>query len=304
MTGWTHADIPDQTGRTVVVTGGHSGLGYETCRALAARGATVIMASRDVRRGEAARDRLRAESDGSIEVARLDLADLDSVRAFADELVTRGAPIDVLVNNAGVGMPPRALTAQGFELQFGVNHLAHFALTGLLLPLLRRGGDARVVTVSSDAYRVGSMDLDDLRAERSYRPVACYQRSKLANVLFGLELDRRLRAAGVPVKSVLAHPGLSRTNLPTSSGVRGLVGLVLRFGNAVLAQSAERGAWSQLYAATAPDVEGGQFFAPGGSMGMRGHPVPLRPVGRATDPESARRLWAVSTELTGVEYEF
>jgi NAD(P)-dependent dehydrogenase (short-subunit alcohol dehydrogenase family) len=300
---WTTADVPDQTGRTVVVTGANSGVGYETCRALAAHGATVIMAVRDERRGQAARDRLLAQSTGTLEVARLDLADLDSVRAFAADLVERDAPVDVLVNNAGIGMPPRALTKQGFESQFGVNHLGHFALTGLLLPLLRRGSGARVVTVSSEAYRNGVIDFDDLNGERSYRPAVAYQQSKLANVLFGLELDRRLRANRIPVASTVAHPGFASTNLP-NSGARGLVGLVLRVGNAVLAQSAERGAWSQLYAAGAPDVEGGQFFGPGGLAGMWGHPVLLNPRGQATDPEAARRLWEVSTDLTGVEYEF
>ncbi len=299
---WTAADIPDQTGRTAVVTGANSGLGYETCRALAGHGARVIMAVRDEDKGRAARDRLRAEAPaGELLLGRLDLADLDSVRAFAATLVEAGAPVDVLVNNAGIGMPPRSLTAQGFESQFGVNHLGHFALTGLLLPLLRHRGGARVVTVSSAAYRGGSIHFDDLTGERSYRPATFYRQSKLANVLFGLELDRRIRAAGVPVTSLLAHPGLATTNLPTS-GSGGLVGLVLRIANA-LAQPAERGAWSQLYAATAPGVEGGQFFGPGGRTGTGGHPVLIQPSARAIDPQTAQRLWEVSTDLTGVRYE-
>jgi NAD(P)-dependent dehydrogenase (short-subunit alcohol dehydrogenase family) len=284
----------------VVVTGANSGVGYETCRVLAARNATVIMAVRDEGRGRAARERIRA---GHLEVVRLDLADLDSVREFAGALIDRGAPLDLLVNNAGIGMPPYALTAQGFESQFGVNHLGHFALTGLLLPLLRRGTDARVVTVSSEAYRGGSIDFDNLNGERSYRAARFYRQSKFANVLFGLELDRRSRAAGLPLTSVLAHPGFAKTNLPASGG-RGLTGLLLKFGNAVLAQSAERGAWSQLYAATAPKVEGGQFFGPGGRTGMRGHPALLQPDASATDVETARRLWTISTDLTDVTYSF
>ncbi|MET1074248.1 MAG: oxidoreductase [Umezawaea sp.] len=296
-TRWTTADMPDQTGRTAVVTGANSGLGLETCKALAARGATVVMAVRDEQRGRAARDRLA----GSLEVALLDLSDLDSVRSFAAGLVDRGTPVDLLVNNAGIGMAPLTRTAQGFESQFGVNHLAHFALTGLLMPVLRHG--SRVVTVSSEADRHGSLDFDDLNAERSDRAGACYQRSKVANVLFGLELDRRARAAGVPVVSVVAHPGLASTNLPSSAS-GGPASLVLRFANAFLAQSAERGAWSQLHGATAPGVEGGQFFGPGGRTGMKGHPVPLRPGPEVTDPETARRLWEVSTDLTGVEYAF
>ncbi len=296
---WTTAAMPDQTGRTVVVTGANSGLGYETCKAFAERGATVVMAVRDEERGRAARDRLGGRG---LDVVRLDLADLDSVRVFAAELVGRGVPIDVLVNNAGIGMPARSLTAQGFESQFGVHHLGHFALTGLLLPLLRRSADARVVTVSSHAYRDGSIDFDDLTGERSYRASRFYQRSKFANVVFALDLDRRLRAAGVPVTSVAAHPGFASTNLPSSGG-GGLVGLLLRLGNA-LAQPAAHGAWSQLYAAAAPGVEGGRFYGPGGRSGMRGHPALLRPVASATDPETARRLWRVSTDLTGVAYDF
>ncbi|HEY2059473.1 MAG TPA: oxidoreductase [Amycolatopsis sp.] len=295
--------IPDQSGRTVVVTGANSGLGYETCRVLAGRGAHVVMASRDEGRGRAALGRLRAEATGETEMLRLDLADLASVREFAATLGARDRPIDLLVNNAGIGMPARSLTAQGFESQFGVNHLGHFALTGLLLPLLRRGNGARVVTVSSEAYRDGSIDFDDLQGERAYRPVQAYRQSKFANVLFGLELDRRLRAAALPVASVLAHPGFTSTNLP-SSGARGFAGLVLRVGNALVAQPVERGAASQLRAATAPDVEGGQFFGPGGRSGMYGPPVVLRPGPRATDPDTAARLWEISTELTGVRYSF
>jgi NAD(P)-dependent dehydrogenase (short-subunit alcohol dehydrogenase family) len=297
------AGVPDQTGRTAVVTGANSGLGYETCRALVARGACVIMAARDERRGLAACDRLRAEATGELEVAQLDLSDLDSVRRFAGALAERGAPIDLLVNNAGIGMPPRSLTAQGFESQLGVNHLGHFALTGLLLPLLRRGSGARVVTVSSEAYRHGVIDFEDLNGERSYRPLKAYRQSKLANVLLGLELDRLLRAGEVPVTSVLAHPGFAATNLP-SSGSRGIAGLLLRLGNALVAQPAERGAWSQLHAATAPDVEGGQFFGPGGRTGMFGNPVLLRLAPNTIDPHTARRLWEISADLTGVRYEF
>ena len=296
---WTTADMPDQTGRTVVVTGGNSGLGFETCKAFAERGATVVMASRDEGRGRVAADRL----SGRVDVLRLDLADLDSVRAFAAEMAGRGAPVDVLVNNAGIGMAARSLTAQGVESQFGVNHLGHFALTGLLLPLLRRGTGARVVTVSSNAYRHGSIDFDDLSGERSYRAHRFYEQSKFANVVFGIELDRRLRAAGVPVMSVVAHPGFAETNLPNSSG-GGFVAFVLKLGNSWIAQPAEHGAWSQLHAATAPGAEGGQFYGPGPRTWMRGHPVLLRPGPALTDPETARRLWDVSTELSGVVYAF
>jgi len=296
---WTTADMPDQTGRTVVVTGGNSGLGFETCKAFAERGATVVLASRDEERGRAAAARL----PGRVDVLRLDLADLDSVRVFAAELVGRGAPVDVLVNNAGIGMSARSLTAQGVESQFGVNHLGHFALTGLLLPLLRRGTGARVVTVSSNAYRHGRIDFDDLSGARRYRAHTFYEQSKFANVVFALDLDRRLRAAGVPVASLAAHPGVARTNLPNSSG-GGAVAFVLKLANDWIAQPAAHGAWCQLHAATAPTAQGGQFYGPGGRTWMRGHPALLHPGPALSDPETARRLWEVSTELSGVVYAF
>jgi NAD(P)-dependent dehydrogenase (short-subunit alcohol dehydrogenase family) len=299
---WTATDIPDQTGRTIVVTGANSGLGYETARALAAHGGRVIMAVRDEEKGRAA----QATVTGDTEVARLDLADLDSVRAFAGRLADLGRPVDVLINNAGIMMPPRSLTKDGFESQFGANHLGHFALTGLLLPLLRRAGeagDARVVTVSSGLHRGGSIHFDDLTGERGYSPAGFYQQAKFANVLFGLELDRRLRAADLPVTSVLAHPGFSATNLQRTSPT-GLRKVMIGIGTVLLSQSAEHGAWSQLYAATAPGVEGGQFFGPRGRTETRGHPTLVRPDPKAADPETARRLWEISEDLTGVTYQF
>jgi NAD(P)-dependent dehydrogenase (short-subunit alcohol dehydrogenase family) len=200
-------------------------------------------------------------------------------------------------------MPPRALSPDGFESQFAANHLGHFALTGLLLPLLRRGSDARVVTVTSGLHRGGSIHFDDLTGERDYDPTAFYRQSKFANVLFGLELDRRLRAAGVPVASVLAHPGFASTELGRSvpPGPRRLM---IKLGVAVAAQSAARGAWPQLYAAAAPCVAGGEFFGPAGRTESRGHPALVRPDPKATDPETARRLWEISTDLTKVTYEF
>jgi NAD(P)-dependent dehydrogenase (short-subunit alcohol dehydrogenase family) len=253
------------------------------------------MAARDEARGLAAARGL----PGRVDVLRLDLADLDSVRVFAAEVAGRGAPVDVLVNNAGIGMPEHSVTALGVESQFAVNHLGHFALTGLLLPMLRDG--ARVVTVSSNAYRYGRIDFENLSGERSYSAPRFYEQSKFANVVFGVELDRRLRAAGSPVTSVLAHPGFASTNLPSSSG-RGVVASVLRLGNSLVAQSAERGARGQLLAATAPGVEGGQFYGPGGLTGLWGDPVLLRIPASAGDPETGRRLWEVSTEFTWVVY--
>jgi NAD(P)-dependent dehydrogenase (short-subunit alcohol dehydrogenase family) len=297
--GWTADQIPDQTGRSYVVTGGNSGLGYETVRALARHGATVVMTVRDEAKGRAALASLGHPSH--VRVRLLDLADLDSVREFAGQLIAERVPVDVLVNNAGVMMPPRTLTPQGFELQFATNHLGHFALTGLLLPTLRAAREPRVVTVSSGLHRGGKIYFDDLTGARSYSPVRFYSQSKFANVLFALELDRRLRAAGEPMRSVVTHPGYAATNLQTTGPAK-----ILRpfgqLGNLLFAQSAADGALSQLYAATMPDVEGGQFLGPGRLREMRGHPKLVPPDPKATDPETARRLWEVSEELTGVRY--
>ncbi|MCD0449321.1 SDR family oxidoreductase [Actinocorallia sp. API 0066] len=293
MAKWTAVDIPDQTGRTFVVTGANSGLGLETARRLAEHGARVIMTARDPEKGRAA----AAGLPGEVKVRTLDLADLDSVARFAAG-VERA---DVLVNNAGVMMTPRGTTAQGFELQFGTNHLGHFALTALLYPVLREGSAPRVVTVSSSLHRRGRIDFDDLGATGSYSPARAYAQSKFANVLFGLELDRRLRASGSPVVSTLAHPGYAATNLQTS-GPTGIINLGGRIGNLLLAQHVSKGALNQLYAATAPDVEGGSFYGPDGIAESRGHPKLVRPVRSATDPNTARRLWETSEKLTGIPF--
>ncbi|MDX6743928.1 oxidoreductase [Actinocorallia sp. A-T 12471] len=295
MTKWTAADIPDQTGRTFVVTGANSGLGLETARRLAEHGAHVIMTARDPDKGRAA----AASLPGSVEVRTLDLADLQSVARFAAG-VERA---DVLVNNAGVMMTPHRTTAQGFELQFGTNHLGHFALTALLYPVLRAGSAPRIVTVSSSLHRQGRVDFDDLDAARSYSPTRAYAQSKFANVLFGLELDRRLRASGSPAISVLAHPGYSATNLQTS-GPTGVLNLGGRLGNLLLAQHVSKGALDQLYAATAPGVQGGEFYGPQGPGELRGYPKRVRPVRSATDPDTAARLWDVSEKMTGVSFAF
>ena len=296
MTRWTAADIPDQTGRTFIVTGANSGLGLETARQLAAKGADVIMTARSEAKGRAA----AASIGGSnLDLRLLDLSDLDSVRAFAEGV----EHVDVLVNNAGIMMPPRSLTKQGFELQFGTNHLGHFALTGLLFDRLRKGQDARIVTVSSSLHRSGSIHFDDLTGERKYSPTGFYSQSKFANVLFGLELDRRLRAAGLPLRSLLAHPGYSSTNLQ-SSGPTGIVKQLMKVSNVIMAQSVEMGALDQLYAATAPGAESGQFIGPDRLSESRGHPKVVQPVKSAQDPETARRLWDLSEDLTGVRFTF
>lgn len=293
---WTAAEIGDQGGRTFLVTGANSGLGFEMSRALLARGARVIMAVRNEAKGRAALEALPAREHAELRI--VDLADLDTVRRLAADLRRDKVAIDVLVNNAGVMMPPRTLSAQGHELQFAANHLGHFALTGLLLDLV---GD-RVVTVSSTLHRSGKIYYDDLDGSRSYSPAKFYSQSKFANVLFALELDRRLRAAGSPVRSVLAHPGYSATNLQTS-GPTGAMKLLMRIGNAVMAQPAARGALNQLYAAVDPRAEGGQFIGPDGMGENRGWPTVVQPVEAARDPADAQRLWTLSEQLTGVQFE-
>src|SRR3954452_2677314 len=246
MGSWTAADIPDQSGRVAVVTGSNSGIGFVTAQELARAGATVILAARDGK-AEGAREEIAAEVSGaSLQPTTLDLADLASVRSFAAEVMAAHPKIALLINNAGVMMPPRTETADGFELQFGTNHLGHFALTGLLLDALKQGSDARVVTVSSIEHKPGRLHFDDLQSERSYSPRGAYEQSKFANAVFGLELDRRLRRAGLLVKSVLAHPGYQATNLQ-STGPTGVMKSLLAVTNRLIAQPAERGAWPSLY---------------------------------------------------------
>jgi NAD(P)-dependent dehydrogenase (short-subunit alcohol dehydrogenase family) len=298
MARWTAEQIPDLSGRTAVVTGANSGLGLITARELARAGARVVITARDERKAGSARERIAAAVPGAeLDQRTLDLADLASVSAFAEQL----GRVDVLVNNAGVMMTPRRTTADGFELQLGTNHLGHFALTGLLLDRLRDGRAPRVVTITSIEHKAGRIDFDDLQSERGYQPRRAYRQSKHANAVFGLELDRRLRAAGLPVKSVLAHPGYSATNLQLS-GPTGLMRAFLRVTNKLVAQNVERGALPQLYAATMVDVEGGDFIGPDGPFESRGHPTRVEPVERARDPDVGRRLWEVSEELTGVRY--
>jgi len=302
MDRWTAAGIADQSGRRFIVTGANSGLGFETARQLAAHGGRVVLAARNEPKGLDAVARLKAaQRDAAVEFRTLDLADLDSVRAFASAILDDGIAVDVLVNNAGVMFPPRRLTPQGFESQFATNHLGHFALTGLLFDTIRHSKDARVVTVSSAEHKRGSIHFDDLTGERSYSPTSFYRQSKFANVLFGLELDRRVRAAGIGVRSVLAHPGYARTNLQ-SSGPTGLMKQLMKVSNQLVAQSAAMGALDQLYAAVDPAAQSGRFYGPGGLGELRGYPVEVQPVASAKNEETARRLWEVSEQLTGVTW--
>jgi NAD(P)-dependent dehydrogenase (short-subunit alcohol dehydrogenase family) len=303
MERWTADRIADQTGRTFIVTGANSGLGFETARQLAAHGGRVVLTARTEAKGADAVARIKAaQPAANAEYRLLDLADLDSVRRFVEQLADAGIGVDVLVNNAGVMMPPRRLTAAGFESQFATNHLGHFALSGLLIDTLARGRDPRVVTVSSTMHKRGTIHFDDLTGERSYSPAGYYSQSKFANVLFGLELDRRLRAAGSPVRSILAHPGYADTNLQ-SSGPTGLSRQMMRLGNRFLAQRAEMGALNQLYAATNPEAQSGKFYGPDGFGENRGYPTQVQPAEAAKSIETARRLWALSEELTGVVWK-
>ncbi|NGM68239.1 SDR family NAD(P)-dependent oxidoreductase [Natronolimnobius sp. AArcel1] len=304
--GWTAADIPDQTGRTVVITGANSGIGLEATRELARNGATVIMACRSLERGEEAAQDVREEIlAADIRVEACDLASLESIRSFADRLES---DIDVLLNNAGVMAIPRSETDDGFETQFGVNHLGHFALTGLLLENLglENGRDSRVVTVSSGVHEQGEIAFDDLQSEQSYNQWNAYAQSKLANVLFAYELERRLLTADAQVSSIAVHPGYANTQLqfrgPTKRESR-LELAAMKLLNGVVAQSSAMGALPLLYGATVPDIEGGAYYGPGGLLNMRGTPERQGSSDRSYDRETAQRLWDVSSELTDVHYD-
>ncbi len=303
---WTAASIPDLSGKTIVVTGGNSGIGYEAARQFAHKGAHVVLACRDLQKASAARDVIASEHpQASVEVMEIDLASLASVRAFAEAYRTRHQRLDVLCNNAGVMALPYRTTAEGFEMQFGTNHLGHFALTGLLLDLVLRTSGARVVTVSSGAHRMGRMRFDDLQWQRGYRKWAAYGQSKLANLLFAYELQRRFEGAKAQTLSVACHPGWAATNLqvagPRMAGSSVMENLAQML-NRLVAQNAEMGALPTLYAATAPGVRGGDYIGPDGLGELRGYPITVRSTARARDREAAAKLWGISEKLTGVQY--
>jgi NAD(P)-dependent dehydrogenase (short-subunit alcohol dehydrogenase family) len=301
---WTATDIPDQAGRTAVVTGANSGLGLVAARELARAGADVVLACRNTEKGEAAAESIGAAAPGAkVAVEALDLSSLASIHAFAERFGADREGLDLLINNAGVMAPPRGQTADGFELQFGTNHLGHFALTGLLLGRMQGREDARVVTISSNGHKLGRIRFDDLQGERRYFRWTAYCQSKLANVLFARELDKRLRAAGSTVASLAAHPGYSATNLQSAAPPL-LDRLVMAVTNRLIAQSAEMGALPELYAATRPSLEGGLYIGPDGFEEQRGYPKIVRPVKVGRDEATAERLWGVSEELTGVSYAF
>jgi NAD(P)-dependent dehydrogenase (short-subunit alcohol dehydrogenase family) len=305
MPTWTAADIPDQAGRTVIVTGANSGLGLSTARELARAGASVVLACRDAGKGERALADVRqaARAADAVRLESLDLADLASIRAFADRIDGENAGLDLLVNNAGVMAPPRRLTVDGFESQLGTNHLGHFALTGRLLGALGRAGRPRVVTVSSAVHRIGTIKFDDLQRAHGYNNWLAYGQSKLANLLFCFELQRRAVAAGSPLLSLAAHPGTAATNLQFAGPAKRYERAFLALFNRVGAQSAEMGALPTLYAATM-DLPGAAFIGPDGFMEGRGHPRVVSGASKAYDETTAGRLWEESERLTGVHYAF
>lgn len=296
MTKWNLESMPDQTGRVAIVTGANTGIGFETAAALAAKNAAVVMACRNRQKAEAAMAKIRERTPAAkIELIELDLGSLASVERFAEAFGANHNRLDLLVNNAGVMVPPLGHTEDGFELQFGCNHLGHFALTGRLMDLLAATPKARVVSVSSMAHRQGKMDFDNLNAETGYQKWSAYGQSKLANLLFTLELQKRFDAAGIDVMATAAHPGWTGTDLQRHSGVAG-------FFNTFFAQSPPMGALPTLRAATDLQAAGADYYGPKGFMEMRGYPVKVDRTDKAKNTIDARRLWEVSEKLTGVSF--
>jgi len=294
---WDSGDIPDQKGRVAVVTGSSSGIGYEAARALAEKNAVVVIAVRNLKKGNDAADKIKAvHRNADIKIMELDLADLGSVRRFAEKFKGDYSRLDLLINNAGVMMPPYSKTADGYELQFGTNHLGHFALTGLLLDLITKTPGSRIVNISSGAHKFGDLNFSDLNWEiRPYKKAKAYGDSKIANIYFTYELQKKLRDAGSETLVTAAHPGWTATELQRHAGL-------FRFLNNFLAQGIPMGALPTLYAAVGPDVMVGDYFGPSGLGEMRGYPRKVASNDLSHDKEIAARLWRVSEELTGIEY--
>jgi len=304
MTGWTAEQIPDLSGKYAVVTGATSGIGFVAAKALAAKGAEVVLAVRDTAKGEACAEQIRGQArHAKLGVASLDLASLASVRDCAERLADTLPRIDILLNNAGLGLQDRrAVTVDGFERMFGTNHLGHFALTGRLIPALLRAPLPRIVTIASIAHRRGAIALRDLQTENPYSGRRAYGQSKLANLMFALELDRRARAQNSRLISVAAHPGVATTGFIAAIGMPSLVARIAQMGIGLLGNSALAGALPGLYAATMADVVGGQYWGPDGILEIRGAPAPAKLAPLATDRAVWRQLWAASETLTGVTY--
>jgi NAD(P)-dependent dehydrogenase (short-subunit alcohol dehydrogenase family) len=306
MTGWTTADIPPQNGRTAVITGATGGLGYETALALAGAGAVVVLTGRNDAKGRHAIEQIRGRfPDARISYETLDLASLASVADFAARFVTAHASLDLLINNAGVmALPKRQTTVDGFEMQFGTNYLGHYALTAHLLALLRRGDRPRVVSLSSLAHRPGTIDFDDLQGAKSYNPFKAYCQSKLAMLMFALELQRRSNAAGWGLLSNAAHPGYALTDLMANGpGARGWMGQLAKILQPFASQSAAEGALPTLFAATSPEAQLGGYYGPNWFYELKGPPEPAKIMPRAKDVAVAARLWDVSAALTGVSFD-
>lgn len=302
---WTKDDIPGLSGKTVIVTGGNSGLGYESVKALAEKGADVVLTSRSIEKGEQAKAQILKEiENGKIEVAKLDLADLESVRSFAARFQEKHRQLDILLNNAGIMTTPYFTTKDGFEGQMGTNHLGHFALTGLLLDLISKTPRSRVVSVSSNAHRRGTMDFDNLLFEngKGYSPIAAYGRSKLANLLFTYELQRFFKSRSIDSLSVAAHPGASMTNLARHLEDKWYFKLLFPIASLFI-QDAAKGALPQIRAAVDPGVKGGEYYGPSGWNQLGGAPERVQSNQASHNKEDARRLWKVSEELTGVTIE-
>jgi NAD(P)-dependent dehydrogenase (short-subunit alcohol dehydrogenase family) len=306
MSKWTTADIPVLNGKRALVTGANSGIGFHAARHLAMAGCSVVLGCRDAAKGSAALQRIKQESPtADVELAALDLASLRSVHSLAETFLNSGQPLDLLINNAGVmAIPTRQITVDGFEKQFGTNHLGHFALTGLLLPAVLAAPSARIVTVASIAHKGAKMQFDDLQYLQNYKPWAPYGQSKLANLLFAFELNRRLSAAGTNAISVAVHPGLSNTSIfsGTQGKSRGLKSMIAPTFMALLAQSDEQGSYPTLYGATSPNVVGGHYYGPDGFLEWRGAPVEVKAKPHALDESAAARLWEISENLTSVHY--
>ena len=298
---WTAADVPGQSGRIAVVTGANSGIGFEAAAVLARRGAHTVLACRDTGKAEDAVARLSAAvPEASVSVVRLDLASLESVRAAADQILAAHDRIDLLINNAGLMWPPYGKTTDGFELQFGTNHLGHFALTGLVLEAMLPVPGSRVVTVSSSGHRAGRINFADLQSERHYGRMAAYAQSKLANLMFTYELQRRMHAAGAPTAALAAHPGVAFTEL--TRNLPGVIQATYPAIGGLFTQSAAMGALPTLRAATDPAAAGGEYYGPGGLWQAKGYPVQVSSNAKSRDQAAQQRLWDESVRLTGVTY--
>ncbi|MBN1214795.1 MAG: SDR family oxidoreductase [Candidatus Lokiarchaeota archaeon] len=292
---WTSNDIPNQSEKTVIVTGANSGIGYEVSRILASKGAHIIMACRNLEKANEAYNQILLENNNvSIEIMQLDLSNLGSIKKFTEDFLKKNQSLHILCNNAGVMMPPYQKTVDGFELQFGTNHLGHFALTGLLLDKLMKTKNSRIVTQSSFVHSMGKINFNDLNWETKYKKRKSYAQSKLANLLFAYELQRRISAKNSDVLSIACHPGWSRTNLQRYTALF----RTLKF----LSQKAEMGALPMLYAATSTDVEGGAYYGPDGTFGWKGYPKKVKSSKKSYNEEDAIKLWDISEKLTGITY--